>query len=468
MCHVVLGLLLSTVMEPPEDQSIFEKIVANVTQEEIDFMKIFGIDDGDGTIDNKEFIILTVVRIGAAPPHLINQINERFRMLDRKREGRISYDDLVYGRKKKITRQQSIRMTLARTMSSSNIVRQLSGTSGKLVRQVSGTLGKLVRHSSGGGSGTLDVETPERPAPPLGGGSHSRPRQLSTGLSRGTSAITLHSMSSFDPSSASPSPGRGIRGTSPKSPRGHKSGKVLPVDGEINAGRMVERATSNVETFVRPVDSDSDASICSETFANEESAVGGGGSILKKKPVGSVYASPSETGLLKAEEESKETFVASASFSSTTQKVPDGNNADWQRLSGIGGAVERDLKIRDAVSSSSEDNDSDYFDEEAQAIYNQTQQERVSAAISGGSASSDGERSVSLRSAGGDREPENSYRSSSSRRGRASVLAIERMKVADNILSIKSNQSSLTLRQRVFSRVILFVKDPYLQSFLAW
>ena len=35
-------------MEAPDDQTIYEKIVANVTEEEIDFMKIFGIDDGDG------------------------------------------------------------------------------------------------------------------------------------------------------------------------------------------------------------------------------------------------------------------------------------------------------------------------------------------------------------------------------------------------------------------------------------
>ena len=31
-------------MEPPEDQTIYEKIVASVTQEELDFMRIFGID----------------------------------------------------------------------------------------------------------------------------------------------------------------------------------------------------------------------------------------------------------------------------------------------------------------------------------------------------------------------------------------------------------------------------------------
>lgn len=40
-------------MEAPEDKSVFEKIVAAVTPEEIEFMKMFEIDDGDGTIDGK-------------------------------------------------------------------------------------------------------------------------------------------------------------------------------------------------------------------------------------------------------------------------------------------------------------------------------------------------------------------------------------------------------------------------------
>lgn len=105
-------------MEAPEDKSIFEKIVAGVTEEEIEFMKIFEIDDGDGTIDSKEFIILTVVRIGAAPPQLINQIHARFDILDRQHKGKISYDDLILGRKKKVENASSFRGML-RTMTSS-------------------------------------------------------------------------------------------------------------------------------------------------------------------------------------------------------------------------------------------------------------------------------------------------------------------------------------------------------------
>jgi hypothetical protein len=44
-----------------------------------------------------------VVRIGAAPPSLISQINMRFEELDRRRESKIKYEDIVFGlRKKKV------------------------------------------------------------------------------------------------------------------------------------------------------------------------------------------------------------------------------------------------------------------------------------------------------------------------------------------------------------------------------
>ena len=101
ICGHDIGLVLSLMMEAPEDKSVFEKIVAGVTEKEIEFMKIFEIDDGDGTLDSKEFIILTVVRIGAAPPQLINQIHARFAILDRQHAGKISYDNLVLGRAKR-------------------------------------------------------------------------------------------------------------------------------------------------------------------------------------------------------------------------------------------------------------------------------------------------------------------------------------------------------------------------------
>jgi len=105
---ISLGLLVTLCMDNPDDSAIFSKIVADVTQEEIDFMNIFGIDDGDGSVDNREFIILTVVRIGAAPPDLIVQINQRFQELDRKRQNKLLYDDLIYKRRRKAPTLRSV------------------------------------------------------------------------------------------------------------------------------------------------------------------------------------------------------------------------------------------------------------------------------------------------------------------------------------------------------------------------
>jgi hypothetical protein len=91
---------MSLITEAPEDNLIFHQIIAPVTQEEISFMQEFEIDDGDGVIDSKEFIILAVVRIGGVSPELIRRIHERFHELDRKHAGKILYDDLIVGRRK--------------------------------------------------------------------------------------------------------------------------------------------------------------------------------------------------------------------------------------------------------------------------------------------------------------------------------------------------------------------------------
>jgi len=75
---------MSLIMESPEDVLIYHQIIAPVSSEELSFMQEFFIENGDGIFDSNEFIILAVVRIGAASPELISQINERFRQLDRK------------------------------------------------------------------------------------------------------------------------------------------------------------------------------------------------------------------------------------------------------------------------------------------------------------------------------------------------------------------------------------------------
>jgi Ca2+-binding EF-hand superfamily protein len=105
-CCIVIGLMLSLILQQPEDKVNYQKMVAPITQQEQEFMEAFGIDDGDGSVNYKEYVILIAVRIGTVPPHLVNEIQNRFKMLDRKGNGEISYNDLVLPPKKMTSRER--------------------------------------------------------------------------------------------------------------------------------------------------------------------------------------------------------------------------------------------------------------------------------------------------------------------------------------------------------------------------
>jgi hypothetical protein len=67
-------------------------INAPVTVEELHMMNQLDIDDGDGFIDELEFIILMLVRLKAIRPELIATIIARFRVLDRDDKGAVPYE----------------------------------------------------------------------------------------------------------------------------------------------------------------------------------------------------------------------------------------------------------------------------------------------------------------------------------------------------------------------------------------
>lgn len=101
------GLLLSLILKKTEDKVIYEKMVEPVTKREQEFMEAFGIDDGDGSLDYKEYVILMAVRMGSVPPNLVKEIQDRFHMLDRKHCGEIKYSDLMMP-EKPLTRKERI------------------------------------------------------------------------------------------------------------------------------------------------------------------------------------------------------------------------------------------------------------------------------------------------------------------------------------------------------------------------
>ena len=100
---------MSSYFEPSNAEKV-SKMFADITQEELDLMVEFGLDNGDGLVDREEFIILMVVRIGHATPELIVRLTDRFRELNRKNEmDQIHYDDIVAGRRK-VTAEMRKRM----------------------------------------------------------------------------------------------------------------------------------------------------------------------------------------------------------------------------------------------------------------------------------------------------------------------------------------------------------------------
>lgn len=115
---ITLGIVVSFALAGSEERALFENIMVAVTPQELEVMRSVGIGVGENVIQKQDFIVLMVVRIGAAHPDVIVKINERFKTLDRKKLGKISYDDIVF-RGKDIMRSKSetIRKLLTRRVS---------------------------------------------------------------------------------------------------------------------------------------------------------------------------------------------------------------------------------------------------------------------------------------------------------------------------------------------------------------
>ena len=110
-CYVLgtsdAGSVISIFMENPDQQTFYSKIAAPVTDTEMRFMRTFGIDDGDGIIELKEFIILVIVRISSIDPSVIARITERYQELDAHQDGKLAYSVIVPGHNGSVSGQRS-------------------------------------------------------------------------------------------------------------------------------------------------------------------------------------------------------------------------------------------------------------------------------------------------------------------------------------------------------------------------
>lgn len=89
------GIIANTAVQNAGSEEFSQQISAPVTNEEIEMMRSFGMEDGDGAIDAMEYVILILVRIKALQPELINIINDRFNDLDKENAGKLSYEQIL-------------------------------------------------------------------------------------------------------------------------------------------------------------------------------------------------------------------------------------------------------------------------------------------------------------------------------------------------------------------------------------
>jgi hypothetical protein len=88
------GVLAHQISHSNSTQLQVEKVNAHLCLEEIEMMKWYGIEDGSGAVDSKEYVILILVRIGAISPEIISVLHDRFDQLDADKCGQITYDKL--------------------------------------------------------------------------------------------------------------------------------------------------------------------------------------------------------------------------------------------------------------------------------------------------------------------------------------------------------------------------------------
>lgn len=92
---IAMATFASFFIDTGSIDSTIEAIRAPVDVEEVAMLTEFGIADDDGEIDKAEFIILCMVRTGAATPELIRLMVEHFNFLDDDNSGALSLEEIT-------------------------------------------------------------------------------------------------------------------------------------------------------------------------------------------------------------------------------------------------------------------------------------------------------------------------------------------------------------------------------------
>jgi hypothetical protein len=94
---VAMAQLATLMIDTGDLEATKRTIVEDVTGEELLMLRKFGLENGDGVIDNSEYIILCMVRMGQ-DPHLIEFIVNEFKRLDDDNSGFLTIEEITGGK----------------------------------------------------------------------------------------------------------------------------------------------------------------------------------------------------------------------------------------------------------------------------------------------------------------------------------------------------------------------------------
>jgi hypothetical protein len=96
-----MGSLAKLLVSTGDLDEVKETISANVTTEELEFLRKLELEDGDGMIDQSEFIVLCMMRLGT-DPNVVQFIVNRFHELDDDNNGTLEIHEITQSKRQSI------------------------------------------------------------------------------------------------------------------------------------------------------------------------------------------------------------------------------------------------------------------------------------------------------------------------------------------------------------------------------
>ena len=105
---VAAGTLASIMMTSQDEKTFYRKIASPLTDRELKYMQYFGIENGDGVLDKKEFLILIIIRIGNVKPVNVLHIHQHYKELTMNTGGFMSYASILDSDSDSVEKMESL------------------------------------------------------------------------------------------------------------------------------------------------------------------------------------------------------------------------------------------------------------------------------------------------------------------------------------------------------------------------